>query len=127
MSETAPASNAEAREDYPLSEVPAESRKGLCSNSVVLLGFTFFTATMWGGGKLGVAFPFGQLVGLIALGNLLLGLYVAVLGYVVFKTGLNSVLLARFSPGVPPLNGILGAIALYIGLDLLLPARPVRG
>lgn len=99
MSETAPASNAEAREDYPLSEVPAESRKGLWSTSVVLLGFTFFTATMWGGGQLGVAFSFGQLVGLIALGNLLLGLYVAVLGYVAFKTGLNSVLLARFSFG----------------------------
>lgn len=89
----------EAREDFPLMEVPLEYRKSLWSTSVVLLGFTFFTATMWGGGSLGVAFPFGQLMGVIALGNFLLGAYVAVLGFIAFKTGLNSVLLARFSFG----------------------------
>ena len=89
----------ERKEDFPLSEVPMESRKSLLSTSVVLLGFTFFTATMWGGGRLGVAFPFGTLLGVVALGNLLLGAYVALLGFIAFKTGLNSVLLARFSFG----------------------------
>ena len=89
----------EAREDFPLMEVPQEYRKSLWSTSVVLLGFTFFTATMWGGGSLGVAFPFGQLMGVIVLGNLLLGAYVAALGFIACKTGLNSVLLARFSFG----------------------------
>ena len=59
----------ELREDFPLSEVPLESRKSLWSISVVLLGFTFFTATMWGGGSIGVAFPFGELMGVIVLGN----------------------------------------------------------
>jgi cytosine permease len=99
MSEGVQKATVEAREDFPLSEVPMESRKSLWSTSVVLLGFTFFTATMWGGGSLGVAFPFGQLMGLIVIGNLLLGIYVAILGYVAFKTGLNSVLLARFGFG----------------------------
>ncbi len=99
MSEGVQKRTVEAREDFPLSEVPLESRKSLWSTSVVLLGFTFFTATMWGGGSLGAAFPFGQLMGLIVIGNLLLGIYVAILGYVAFKTGLNSVLLARFSFG----------------------------
>ncbi|TVQ40509.1 MAG: cytosine permease [Spirochaetaceae bacterium] len=89
----------EVREDFPLSEVPLENRKSLWSTSVVLLGFTFFTATMWGGGSLGVAFPFARLMWVIVIGNLLLGAYVAVLGYVAFKTGLNSVLLARFGFG----------------------------
>ena len=99
MSEGVQKRTVEAREDFPLSEVPQESRKSLWSTSVVLLGFTFFTATMWGGGSLGAAFPFGQLMGLIVIGNLLLGIYVAILGYVAYKTGLNSVLLARFSFG----------------------------
>lgn len=39
--------------DYPLSEVPMHARKGLASTAMVLLGFTFFTATMFAGGKLG--------------------------------------------------------------------------
>ncbi len=99
MSDKTRKPSVEAREDFPLSEVPTESRKSLWSTSVILLGFTFFTATMWGGGSLGVAFPFGQLIGLIVLGNLLLGLYVAILGFIAFKTGLNSVLLARFGFG----------------------------
>lgn len=89
----------EVREDFPLSEVPQQNRKSLWSTSVILLGFTFFTATMWGGGSLGVAFPFSQLMWVILIGNLLLGAYVAVLGYVAYKTGLNSVLLARFGFG----------------------------
>ncbi|TVR69561.1 MAG: cytosine permease [Spirochaetaceae bacterium] len=89
----------EIQEDFPLMEVPMESRKSLWSTSVVLLGFTFFTATMWGGGSLGVAFSFGELMWVIVLGNLLLGAYVAILGLIAFRTGLNSVLLARFSFG----------------------------
>ena len=89
----------ERKEDFPLSEVPQESRTSLWSTSVILLGFTFFTATMWGGGSLGVAFPFGRLLMIVALGNILLGTYVAVLGFTAYKTGLNSVLLARFSFG----------------------------
>ncbi len=89
----------ERKEDFPLSEVPLQARKSLWSTSVVLLGFTFFTATMWGGGSLGVAFAFDDLLGVVLLGNLLLGTYVAVLGYAAYRTGLNSVLLARFSFG----------------------------
>ena len=48
--------------DYPLSEVPKTERKGLLSTSVVLLGFTFFTSTMWAGGTLGKAFSFSELM-----------------------------------------------------------------
>jgi cytosine permease len=36
------------------------ARKGLASTAMVLLGFTFFTATMFAGGKLGVAFSFAR-------------------------------------------------------------------
>ena len=85
--------------DYPLSEVPMHARKGLASTAMVLLGFTFFTATMFAGGKLGVAFSFSEMLAVIALGNLLLGMYAAGLGYIAFKSGLNSVLMGRFCFG----------------------------
>ena len=85
--------------DYPLSEVPMHARKGLASTAMVLLGFTFFTATMFAGGKLGVAFSFIDMLGVVALGNLLLGIYAAGLGYIAFKSGLNSVLMGRFCFG----------------------------
>lgn len=85
--------------DYPLSEVPQSARKGLLSTSAVLLGFTFFTATMWAGGSLGQAFPIGQLLLIILIGNLLLGAYAASLAYIACQSGLNSVLMGRFCFG----------------------------
>lgn len=86
-------------EDFPLSEVPVESRKSPMSTSIVLLGFTFFTATMWGGGKLGAAFDFKSLLGVVVIGNLLLGIYVGILGLIAYRSGLNSVLMGRFGFG----------------------------
>lgn len=68
--------------DYPLSAVPTNQRKGVWSMMSVLLGFTFFTSTMWAGGKLGSAFTFYEMLGIIFVGNLLLGAYSAGLAYV---------------------------------------------
>lgn len=85
--------------DYPLSEVPWDSRKGLLSTSVVLLGFTFFTATMWAGGSLGTAFELQELLWIILIGNILLGVYASALAYIACKSGLNSVLMGRFCFG----------------------------
>lgn len=87
-------------QDYPLSAVPPEARKGFVSLLWVLLGFTFFTATMWAGGQVGAAFQlWPDLIGIIFLGNLILGAYVAALGWVAQRTGLSSILLARYSFG----------------------------
>ncbi|SFU05119.1 cytosine permease [Pseudomonas marincola] len=85
--------------DYPLSEVPQGARKGLFSTSILLFGFTFFTATMFAGGKIGMAFDFTSLIWAAVIGNLLLGLYAAVLGYIACRSGLNSVLMGRFCFG----------------------------
>ncbi|HRP23881.1 MAG TPA: cytosine permease [Thauera sp.] len=85
--------------DYPLSEVPTGARKGLVSTSILLFGFTFFTATMFAGGKMGMAFDFKTLIWASIIGNLLLGLYAAVLGYIACRSGLNSVLMGRFCFG----------------------------
>lgn len=85
--------------DYPLSEVPQGARKGLFSTSILLFGFTFFTATMFAGGKIGMAFDFTSLIWAAVIGNLLLGLYAAVLGLIACRSGLNSVLMGRFCFG----------------------------
>lgn len=85
--------------DYPLTEVPQSDRKGLLSISVVLLGFTFFTATMWAGGNLAQSLPTSQLFGVILVGNLLLGIYASSLAYIACKTGLNAALIGRFCFG----------------------------
>lgn len=85
--------------EYPLAEVPANARKSLISLSLLLLGFTFFTATMWAGGSLGKAFNLSQLLWIIFLGNLILGIYAALLAYIAAKSGLNSVLMGRYAFG----------------------------
>lgn len=89
-----------AGEDYPLSEVPMEARTSLSSIAMVLLGFTFFTSTMWAGAELGVSYKFWpDLVLVMVAGNLLLGIYAAIMGFIAYKTGLSSVLLSRFALG----------------------------
>jgi len=85
--------------DYPLIEVPKNKRRGLLPMAAILLGFTFFTATMWAGGTLGTAFSFSELLLVIFIGNLLLGTYAAFLAYIAYKSGLNSVLMGRFCFG----------------------------
>ena len=86
-------------QDYPLSPVPMDQRRSIWSMGLVLLGFTFFTATMWAGGSLGVAFDFSTMLLVLAAGNLLLGTYAAILGYIAAKSGLNTALMSRFTFG----------------------------
>jgi cytosine permease len=94
------AADAEAVDpDYPVTPVPAHARKSFFSVAVVLLGFTVFTPTMLAGAALGPAFSFGDLVLVIALGSLVLGTYVAVMGWIGARTGLTTVVMARYTLG----------------------------
>ncbi|MGF1570479.1 MAG: cytosine permease [Nodosilinea sp.] len=87
-------------EDYPLSPVPVTARKPLISLAPILAGFTLYSGTLFAGGLVGPSFQFWpDLVGLIVVGNLILGLYAALLGYIAGETGLSTVLMARFSFG----------------------------
>lgn len=85
--------------DYPLSHVPMEARTGLLAVTGVLIGFTFFTPTMAAGARLGAAFPFSELIWILLAGSAILGFYVAVICSIGAKTGLTSVLLARYTLG----------------------------
>ncbi|WOD40679.1 cytosine permease [Nodosilinea sp. E11] len=87
-------------EDYPLSPVPEAARRSLISLAPILVGFTLYSGTLFAGGLVGPSFQFWpNLMGLIVVGNLILGLYAALLGYIAGETGLTTVLMARFSFG----------------------------
>lgn len=85
--------------DYPVTPVPAHARKGFFSLAVVLLGFTVFTPTMVAGASLGESFGLTDLLIVITLGSLVLGAYVAALGWIGARTGLTTVVMARYTLG----------------------------
>lgn len=88
-----------AQGEHPLSETPLSCRKGFFSIATVLFSFTFFTGTMFAGGKIGVAFSFTDILWITALGNFLLASYAASLGVISARSGLNTVLMGRFCFG----------------------------
>lgn len=85
--------------DYPLQPVPVHERRGFWSLLVVLLGFTFFTPTMFAGAEVGAAFAFDELLSVILVGSVLLGLYVGAISYLGARSGLTTVLLSRYTLG----------------------------
>lgn len=90
----------QASEDYPLSAVPLEARKPIWSLTPLLMGFALTSTTLFAGGAIGPAFRFfPDMIGLVLIGNLILGIYCATLGYIASKSGLTTVLMARFSFG----------------------------
>lgn len=85
--------------DYTTSRVPEEGRKGLLSMFFIMLGFTFFSASMWTGQKLAEGMNlYGFLMALL-LGGLILSAYTGVLGYIGAKSGMTLDMLARRSFG----------------------------
>jgi cytosine permease len=93
------AESSAASEDYPLSAVPLSARKPFWSLALLLMGFALTSTTLFAGGTIGPAFSFSTLMTIILLGNLILGVYCGTLGYIAAKSGLTTVLMARFSFG----------------------------
>lgn len=86
--------------DYSFQSVPQASRNSFINMLVVMLGLTFYSASMWAGGSLGEGMTFKQTLGAILLGNIILGTFTGALGYIAAKTGLSTHLLAQYSFGV---------------------------
>lgn len=82
-----------------MSEVFKSDCKGLILILVVLFGFMFFIVIMFAGGKIGIVFSLIELIVVIVVGNLLFGVYVLVLVYIVCKSGLNFVFMGCFCFG----------------------------
>ena len=85
--------------DFALGHVADSHKKGFWPMLVVMMGFTFFSASMWAGGKLGTGLTAGEFFLAVMTGNLLLGCYTALLAAIAARTGLSTHLLARFSFG----------------------------
>ncbi|EKT60785.1 cytosine permease [Providencia burhodogranariea] len=86
--------------NYSHGPVPISARKGGLALTFVMLGLTFFSASMWTGGTLGTGLSFNDFFLAVLIGNLILGIYTAFLGYIGSKTGLTTHLLARYSFGI---------------------------
>ncbi len=89
----------ESKQDYPLQAVPQGARRSDATITLILLGFTFWVGSMYAGGQVGPGFSFWNMVGIVVLGSAMLGAYVCVLSVAAQRSGLNTVLLARFSFG----------------------------
>ncbi|WP_023604129.1 cytosine permease [Aliivibrio logei] len=116
--------------DFSLGPVPKTARKGIVSLTLVMLGLTFFSASMWTGGALGTGLSFNDFFLAVLIGNLILGIYTSFLGYIGASTGLSTHLLARFSFGskgswLPSL--LLGGTQVgWFGVGVAMFAIPVQ-
>ena len=85
--------------DYTTSPVDAAGRKSNLSMFMVMLGFTFFSASMWVGQKLADGLNWWDFVWALLLGGLILAAYTGALGWIGAESGLSLDLLAHRSFG----------------------------
>lgn len=85
--------------DFTSGRVTKEGRKSNLSMFMVMLGFTFFSASMWAGQNLAAGLDFAGFIGAIILGGIILGAYTGTLGYIGAETGLTLDMLAHRSFG----------------------------
>lgn len=91
--------NVKTSGDFEQGAVPQENRRGFLSMMVVMLGFTFFSASMWAGGTLGTGMDFSGFLWAVMAGNLVLGAYCGTLAFIAAKTGSSIHILSRYSFG----------------------------
>ncbi len=85
--------------DYTKSAVEKKGRKSNLSMFMVMLGFTFFSASMWVGQNLANGLDFKGFLLALVLGGVILGAYTGALGYIGAESGLTLDLLAHRSFG----------------------------
>lgn len=85
--------------DFALTSVADSQKRGFWSMFVIMMGFTFFSASMWAGGTLGAGLSLKQFFVAVMVGNLILGIYTSLLALMSSRTGLSVHLLSRYSFG----------------------------
>ncbi|MBR6932844.1 MAG: cytosine permease [Bacteroidales bacterium] len=85
--------------DYTSTPVDRAGRKSNLSMFMVMLGFTFFSASMWVGQQLSQGLDFKGFLWALLLGGLILAAYTGSLGYIGAESGLTLDMLARRSFG----------------------------
>ncbi len=103
----------EHSQDFAHSPVSAEARKGFFPILVVMVGFTFFSASIWSGGTLGQGLDFSSFLITVMIGNLLLGAYTSGLAWMGSNTGLSTHLLSEYAFG--KIGGKLTSLVLVSG------------
>ncbi|MDR1851344.1 MAG: cytosine permease [Propionibacteriaceae bacterium] len=86
--------------DYSLEAVPKDARRGFWAVGFVMLGFTFFSASMWVGTSLGTGFDLAGYCAVVILGGAILAVYTGFLGYIGADTGLSMDLMAQRAFGL---------------------------
>ncbi|MBU6079944.1 cytosine permease [Allobacillus halotolerans] len=116
--------------EFSLRAVPQSHRVGFMKMFAVMMGLTFFSASMLSGGELGLGLTFQEFIWMVLLGNLILGLYTSGLAYMAAKTGLSTHLLARYAFGEKGsylASFLLGATQVgWFGVGLAMFAVPVH-
>ena len=85
--------------DYTTSPVDKAGRKSNLSMFMVMLGFTFFSASMWVGQQLAAGLDWWGFVWALILGGIILAAYTGTLGWIGAESGLSLDMLARRSFG----------------------------
>ena len=85
--------------DYSLEVVPQSARKGVGAMFVIMMGFTFFSASMSAGAKMANGMDLGTFVWALLIGSIFLGIYTGLLAWIGGDTGLSFDLLAHRSFG----------------------------
>ena len=81
--------------DYTFEPVPDHARKSFPAMFFIMLGFTFFSASMSVGARLGNGLELSGFVTAVVLGGIFLSLYAGLLAYIGAETGLSFDLLAQ--------------------------------
>ena len=92
-------STSSGHHDFEQSSVDESQKRSFWSMFVIMMGFTFFSASMWVGLTLANGLTAGRFFWAVMAGNLILGVYTALLAYPAAKTGLSVHLLSRYSFG----------------------------
>ena len=85
--------------DFEQTTIPEEQKRSFWPMFAVMLGFTFFSASMWTGATLGSGLTLPKFIIAVLAGNLILGVYTAVLAWIAGSTGLSIHLLSRYAFG----------------------------
>lgn len=85
--------------DYTNSVVNEKGRKSNFTMFMIMLGFTFFSASMWAGQNLAAGLDFKGFILALILGGAILGAYTGALGFIGAESGLTLDMLAHRSFG----------------------------
>lgn len=86
--------------DYAEQSVPVDRRQSFITMFMIMLGFTFFSASMWVGQEMAKGLDFYGFLGSLFLGGAILAVYTGLLGYVGAKTGMSLDLMSRRAFGL---------------------------